>query len=66
VEAVLADLSAAGEDTAFARHVLLEDDHLHLKYLLTAASLVEKAQTGAADVNKFYGKRAPNFLRVSA
>lgn len=66
VEAVLADLTAAGEDTVFARQVLLDDDRLHLKYLLTAASLVEKAQTGAADVNKFYGKRAPNFLQVVA
>ncbi|SCU76332.1 Siderophore biosynthesis protein [Cupriavidus necator] len=64
VESVLADLAAAGEDTTVARQVLLDDDRLHLKYLLTAASLVEKAQTGATDVNKFYGKRAPNFLRV--
>ncbi|NUT14942.1 MAG: siderophore biosynthesis protein [Cupriavidus sp.] len=66
VEAVLADLDAAGEDTAFARQVLLDDDRLHLKYLLTAASLVEKTQTGATDVNKFYGRRAPNFLQVAA
>lgn len=66
MEAVLADLAAAGEDTAFARQVLLDDDRLYLKYLLTAASLVEKAQTGATDVNKFYGKRAPNFLKVGA
>lgn len=65
VEAVLTDLAAAGEDTAFARHVLLDDERLHLKYLLTAASLVEKSLTGATDVNKFYGKRAPNFLRAS-
>ncbi|GGH66792.1 hypothetical protein GCM10010975_35970 [Comamonas phosphati] len=65
-EAVLADLDGAGEDTAFARQVLLGDDRLYLKYLLIAASLVEKAQTGAADVNKFYGKRAPNFLQVDA
>lgn len=63
---VLAGLDAAGEDTAFARQVLLDDDHLYLKYLLTAASLVEKAQTGAADINKFYGRRAPNFLKVGA
>lgn len=66
VETVLDRLAAAGEDTAFARQVLLDDDRLHLKYLLTAASLVEKAQTGATDINKFYGKRAPNFLRVAA
>ncbi|KJK21118.1 siderophore biosynthesis protein [Burkholderiaceae bacterium 16] len=66
VEAILAELAAAGEDTTFACQLLLGDDRLHLKYLLTAASLVEKAQTGATDVNKFYGKRAPNFLKVAS
>lgn len=63
IETILAELAEAGEDTAFARQILLEDDRLYLKYLLTAASLVEKAQTGATDVNKFYGKRAANFLQ---
>jgi siderophore synthetase component len=66
LEATLAELAAAGEDTTFARQVLLGDDRLHLKYLLTAASLVEKTQTGATDVNKFYGKRAPNFLKAAS
>ncbi|WP_024303225.1 IucA/IucC family siderophore biosynthesis protein [Pseudogulbenkiania sp. MAI-1] len=64
VEAVLEQLAAEGENVAFARQALLEDDTLYLKYLLRAASLEDKSQTGAADVNKFYGKRAPNFLKA--
>ncbi|SIR55579.1 Siderophore synthetase component [Aromatoleum tolulyticum] len=63
--AVLAELAGAGEDVSFAHQVLLADDRLYLKYLLTAASLMEKTQTGAADVNKYYGLRAPNFLQVA-
>jgi hypothetical protein len=43
--------------------VLLENARLPLKYLLRAASLESKASTGAADINKFYGETAPNFLR---
>lgn len=66
IDTVLAELADAGEDTAFARRMLLDDDRLHLKYLLTAASLVERVQTGATDVNKFYGKRAPNFLKAGS
>ena len=64
LDAVLADLAAEGEDVAPARRLLLEDDRLYIKYLLIAATLVEKAETGAADVNKFYGRSAPNFLRI--
>lgn len=65
IEAVLAELAAEGEDIALARRVLLEDDRLYIKYLLIAATLAEKTTTGAADVNKFYGRSAPNFLRSS-
>ncbi|WP_018993022.1 IucA/IucC family protein [Aromatoleum toluclasticum] len=65
LEAVLARLAAEGEEVGFARRVLLDDDTLYLKYLLRAASLEDKAQTGAADVNKFYGKRAPNVLKAA-
>lgn len=64
VEAVLAQLAAEDENVTFARQTLLEDDMLCLKYLLRAASLEDKSQTGATDVNKFYGKRAPNFLKA--
>ncbi|MFC5513413.1 IucA/IucC family protein [Massilia jejuensis] len=63
IESVLADLAGAGEDTALARRVLIEDERLPIKYLLIAATLAEKTATGAADVNKFYGHSAPNFLR---
>lgn len=62
--AILDELAAEGEDVALARQTLLGDDWLHIKYLLTAATLLDKATTGAADVNKFYGKSAPNFLKV--
>lgn len=65
VERVLAQLEAEGEDAALARRVLLEDERLYLKCLLIAATLAEKTETGAADVNKFYGRTAPNFLRMA-
>lgn len=64
LEAVLTDLAAKGEDVAPTRRLLLEDDRLYIKYLLIAATLAEKSETGATDVNKFYGRSAPNFLRV--
>ncbi|WP_333874444.1 IucA/IucC family protein [Methylobacter sp.] len=63
IAALLAELAGQGEDTALARRILLEDDRQYVKYLLTAASLKPKAATGAADVNKFYGKSGPNFLK---
>lgn len=63
IEAVLDELAALGEDVALARRLLLEDDRLYIKYLLIAATLAEKSETGAHDVNKFYGRSAPNFLR---
>lgn len=65
VAAILDELAGAGEDVTLARQTLLADDWLYLKYLLTAATLQDKAVTGAADVNKFYGKTAPNFLKVA-
>lgn len=62
--AILDELADEGEDVALARQTLLDDDWLHIKYLLTAATLLDKGATGAADVNKFYGKSAPNFLKA--
>lgn len=64
IEKILAALAAEGDDVSLARSVLLDADHLYIKYLLIAATLAEKAVTGAADVNKFYGRSAPNFLRA--
>ncbi|UTW10820.1 IucA/IucC family protein [Marinobacterium rhizophilum] len=61
LEASLAALP--GEDASGLRALLLEDEHLYAKYLLTAGTLQSKARSGAADINKFYGKSAPNFLR---
>lgn len=66
VEAILQALEQEGIATAFARHCLLEEKYLYAKYLLRAGSLESKVQTGAADINKFYGKTAPNFLRRPA
>ena len=63
--AILDELAAEGEDVALARQTLLDDDWLYIKYLLTAATLLDKSATGAADVNKFYGKSAPNFLKAA-
>lgn len=56
-------LAGEGLDTALARQVLLEEETLPAKYLLRAGSLESKTTTGAADINKFYGQTAPNFLR---
>jgi len=63
LEHALQELEAEGETVGFARQVLLEDEQLYIKYLLVAATLVDKQTTGAADVNKYYGRSAPNFLR---
>ena len=64
IEAVLDDLAAEGENVTPARGLLIDDDRLYIKYLLIAATLAEKSETGAADVNKFYGRSAPNFLHA--
>lgn len=61
---LLDELASQGEAVDLARRVLLEDEQTYLKYLLRAASLENKESTGATDVNKFYGKTAPNLLRT--
>jgi siderophore synthetase component len=63
IDELLTELSRCGENTDLARRVLLEDDWQYVKYLLTAASLKPKTATGATDVNKFYGRTGPNFLK---
>lgn len=63
IERLLDDLAGAGEDVALARQTLLDDEHLYIKYLLVAATLADKKITGATDVNKYYGRSAPNFLK---
>lgn len=65
IDSVLCSLAATGEDTSMARRMLLEDETLPIKYLLSAATLLDKSATGARDVNKYYGDTSPNFLKVT-
>jgi siderophore synthetase component len=64
IAVILETLAQEGADIVFARQVLLESEYLYAKYLLIAATLAEKTDTGATDVNKFYGLSVPNFLRL--
>lgn len=63
IEVMLSEFATDGENIELAKQLLLEDDQLYIKYLLIAATLAEKTETGATDVNKFYGRSAPNFLK---
>ncbi|ACO77172.1 siderophore biosynthesis protein, IucA/IucC family [Azotobacter vinelandii CA] len=49
-----------------ARRFLLDAPKLPVKYLLSAGSLFSKERSGAADINKFYGYSAANFLQDAA
>ncbi|MFC4638748.1 IucA/IucC family protein [Deinococcus hohokamensis] len=42
---------------------VLEAERLPVKYMLSAGSLLSKARSGAADINKHYGLTGPNYLR---
>jgi len=64
INAILQSLSVQGYATHLARQVLLEDRNWYIKYLLYAGSLLSKEQSGATDINKFYGKSAPNTLKL--
>lgn len=64
IEDDLARLRREGVDIAPAR-TLLDAPYLPVKYLLSAGSLLSKAASGAADINKFYGDTGPNFMRAS-
>ncbi|WP_243716800.1 IucA/IucC family protein [Actinomadura sp. KC345] len=57
---------ALGPDEAFLRSRTLDADALPGKAMLTAGTLVDKARTGAADINKHYGPPGPNYLRRDA
>ncbi|WP_426701707.1 IucA/IucC family protein [Rhodanobacter sp. Col0626] len=61
LRACLRQLAGEGIDIAPAER-LLASPRLPVKYLLSAGSLLSKAATGAADINKFYGDSAPNFM----
>lgn len=54
---------AVGPDDAFLRSRTLDADTLPGKAMVTAGTLVDKARTGAADINKHYGPPGPNYLR---
>ncbi|RFU39607.1 IucA/IucC family protein [Actinomadura logoneensis] len=52
-----------GPDDAFLRARVLDAPSLPGKAMVTAGTLVDKARTGAADINKHYGPDGPNYLR---
>lgn len=62
VERHLDLLEGEGIATGALRAALLEASHFPIKYLLRAATLESRSAIGAADVNKAYGRTAPNFL----
>jgi len=51
---------------ALLRARVLDADRLPGKAMVTAGTLVDKARTGARDINKFYGTSGPNYLAVPA
>ncbi|MFD0683090.1 IucA/IucC family protein [Actinomadura fibrosa] len=55
--------AALGPDDAFLRARTLDATVLPGKAMITAGTLVDKARTGAADINKHYGPPGPNYLR---
>ncbi|MBG0815158.1 siderophore biosynthesis protein [Planomonospora sp. ID82291] len=58
-------LEPYGDDPAarLLRARTLDAARLVGKSMVTAGTLVDKARTGARDVNKFYGTSGPNYLR---
>lgn len=55
--------AALGPGEAFLRSRTLDAGTLPGKAMVTAGTLVDKARTGAADINKHYGPPGPNYLR---
>ncbi|MEV3920035.1 IucA/IucC family protein [Actinomadura coerulea] len=53
---------ALGPRDALLRARTLDADMLPGKAMVTAGTLVDKARTGAADINKHYGPPGPNYL----
>jgi siderophore synthetase component len=49
-------------DASLLRTGIMEVSRLPVKRALTAATLLPKTRTGAADVNKYYGADAPSYL----
>ena len=55
--------AALGPEDAFLRARTLDAGALPTKAMVTAGTLVDKARTGSADINKHYGPPGPNYLR---
>ena len=64
--AELAILESQGYDTKMFRAVVMDAPKHYAKYLLSAASLMSKQQSQAADINKYYGLSAPNPLLAAS
>ncbi|WP_326644430.1 siderophore biosynthesis protein [Streptosporangium sp. NBC_01755] len=64
-DALAGALDEYGEDpmARLLRARTLDAARLVGKSMVTAGTLVDKARTGARDVNKFYGTSGPNYLR---
>ncbi|MEV8376114.1 IucA/IucC family protein [Kribbella sp. NPDC056861] len=58
-------VDALGTDGAALRADLLDADRLPIKAMVTAGTLLSKARSGAADINKHY-TTGPNYLRGAA
>ncbi|MBT0771333.1 IucA/IucC family siderophore biosynthesis protein [Kineosporia sp. J2-2] len=58
----LAEEHRTARDTALLTSGIIRAERLPVKRTLTAATLLPKSRTGAADVNKFYGADAPSYL----
>jgi hypothetical protein len=54
--------AALGPRDAFLRARTLDAAVLPAKAMVTAGTLVDKARTGSADINKHYGPPGPNYL----
>lgn len=64
--AAAVDRHADSQDAALLRARTLHADRLPVKAMVTAGTLLSKQRSGAADVNKFYLLRGPNYLRPTA
>ena len=56
----LDNLDGQGIDTFFARQALFNEPQHFVKYLLLSGSLLSKEDSGATDINKYYGLSSPN------
>lgn len=65
VRPLLAEAAARypdSRDASLLRAGIIDVSRLPVKRALTAATLLPKTRTGAADVNKYYGADAPSYL----